>query len=113
MAKPAGYTASDGRVVTADSIDLLARIFSMGVLHHAMTGTGAVAIAAAAAIPGTIVHRLAPAGADGRVRFGHPSGTLKVGAEVRRHGAHWQVAKVMMSRSARRLMEGVVFVPER
>ncbi|MFO1084553.1 MAG: 2-methylaconitate cis-trans isomerase PrpF [Reyranellaceae bacterium] len=111
VAKPAGYTASDGRVVTADSIDLLARIFSMGVLHHAMTGTGAVAIAAAAAIPGTIVHRLAPAGADGRVRFGHPSGTLKVGAEVRRHGAHWQVAKVMMSRSARRLMEGWVRVP--
>ena len=83
VAKPAGYTASDGRTVEAGSIDLLARIFSMGVLHHAMTGTGAVAIAAAAAIPGTIVHRVAPVGPDGRVRFGHPSGTLKVGAEVR------------------------------
>ena len=83
VAKPAGYTASDGRPVEAGSIDLLARIFSMGVLHHAMTGTGAVAIAAAAAIPGTVVHRVAPVGADGRVRFGHPSGTLKVGAEVR------------------------------
>ncbi|MGD9882464.1 MAG: 2-methylaconitate cis-trans isomerase PrpF [Reyranella sp.] len=111
VAKPARYTASDGRAVKAESIDLLARIFSMGVLHHAMTGTGAVAIAAAAAIPGTVVHRVAPAGADGRVRFGHPSGTLKVGAEVRRHGEHWQVGKVMMSRSARRLMEGWVRVP--
>jgi probable AcnD-accessory protein PrpF len=111
IARPAGYTASDGRKVERESIDLLARIFSMGVLHHAMTGTGAVAIAAAAAIPGTIVHRLAPPGADGRVRFGHPSGTLKVGAEVSRHGEHWQVGKVMMSRSARRLMEGWVRVP--
>ena len=111
VAKPAGYTASDGRAVTPESIDLLARIFSMGVLHHAMTGTGAVAIAAAAAIPGTLVHRVAPAGADGSVRFGHPSGTLKVGAEVCQHGAHWQVGKVMMSRSARRLMEGWVRVP--
>jgi probable AcnD-accessory protein PrpF len=108
---PAGYTASDGRAVEAGSIDLLARIFSMGVLHHAMTGTGAVAIAAAAAIPGTVVHRVAPVGADGRVRFGHPSGTLKVGAEVQKEGNHWKVRKVLMSRSARRLMEGWVRVP--
>ena len=86
-------------------------IFSMGVLHHAMTGTGAVAIAAASAIPGTVVHRVAPVGPDGRVRFGHPSGTLKVGAEVSRDGNHWKVTKVMMSRSARRLMEGWVRVP--
>jgi probable AcnD-accessory protein PrpF len=111
VARPAAYTASDGRTVDAGSIDLLARIFSMGVLHHAMTGTGAVAIAAAAAIPGTIVHRVAPVGADGRVRFGHPSGTLKVGAEVERDGNRWNVTKVMMSRSARRLMEGWVRVP--
>jgi hypothetical protein len=111
VAKPAGYTASDGRTVEAGSIDLLARIFSMGVLHHAMTGTGAVAIAAAAAIPGTVVHRVAPVGADGRVRFGHPSGTLRVGAEVRKDGNHWKVKKVLMSRSARRLMEGWVRVP--
>ncbi len=111
VAKPAGYTASDGRPVEAGSIDLLARIFSMGVLHHAMTGTGAVAIAAAAAIPGTLVHRVASVGADGRVRFGHPSGTLKVGAEVRKDGNRWKVTKVLMSRSARRLMEGWVRVP--
>ena len=112
VAKPADYTASDGRAVEAGSIDLLARIFSMGVLHHAMTGTGAVAIAAAAAIPGTVVHRVAPVGADGCVRFGHPSGTLKVGAEVHKDGNHWTVTKVLMSRSARRLMEGWVRVPE-
>jgi len=111
VGKPAGYTASDGRTVEAGSIDLLARIFSMGVLHHAMTGTGAVAIAAAAAIPGTVVHRVAPVGADGRVRFGHPSGTLKVGAEVQKDGNHWKVRKVLKSRSARRLMEGWVRVP--
>jgi 2-methylaconitate isomerase len=111
VARPASYTASDGRAVEAGSIDLLARIFSMGVLHHAMTGTGAVAVAAAAAIPGTVVHRLAPVGPDGCVRFGHPSGTLRVGAEVAREGNHWSVKKVMMSRSARRLMEGWVRVP--
>jgi len=111
VAPPAAYTASDGRKVGADSIDLLARIFSMGVLHHAMTGTGAVALAAAAAIPGTVVSRLAPVGADGRVTFGHPSGVLNVGAEARRDGDQWTVAKVMMSRSARRLMEGWVRVP--
>lgn len=112
VAKPAPYTASDGRKVEAASIDLLARIFCMGVLHHAMTGTGAVAIAAAAAIPGTVVSRVSPAGTDGRVRFGHPSGTLSVGAEAHEEGSQWKVAKVMMSRSARRLMEGWVRVPD-
>ncbi|MDP1750450.1 MAG: 2-methylaconitate cis-trans isomerase PrpF [Reyranella sp.] len=112
VARPAPYTASDGKRIEAGSIDLLARIFSMGVLHHAMTGTGAVAIAAAAAIPGTIVNRVAPAGAEGRVSFGHPSGTLSVGAEAREQGGQWTVSKVMMSRSARRLMEGWVRVSE-
>jgi probable AcnD-accessory protein PrpF len=112
VARPAPYTASDGRAVGASDVDLLARIFSMGVLHHAMTGTGAVAIAAAAAVPGTLVSRLAPAGADGRVRFGHPSGVLAVGAEAVREGDGWRVAKVVMSRSARRLMEGFVRVPK-
>jgi probable AcnD-accessory protein PrpF len=111
VAAPASYVASDGKRIEAGSIDLLARIFSMGVLHHAMTGTGAVAIAAAAAIPGTVVSRVAPAGGDGRVRFGHPSGTLSVGAEAREEAGQWKVAKVMMSRSARRLMEGWVRVP--
>lgn len=125
VARPASYTASDGRTVRAEAIDLLARIFSMGVLHHAMTGTGAVALAAAAAVPGTVVSRLAPArapvgapagtaqgvGAGGRVTFGHPSGVLKVGAEAREENGRWTVTKVMMSRSARRLMEGWVRVP--
>ena len=96
----------------AGSIDLLARIFSMGQLHHAMTGTGAVAIAAAAAIPGTIVRRVAPVGSDGRVRFGHPSGSLGVGAEAVERAGEWAVTKVLMSRSARRLMEGWVRVPQ-
>jgi 2-methylaconitate isomerase len=111
VAKPAPYTASDGKKVETDSIDLLARIFSMGVLHHAMTGTGAVAIAAAAAIPGTVVSRVAPVGKDGRVRFGHPSGVLSVGAEACEQAGAWTIQKVMLSRSARRLMEGWVRVP--
>ncbi|MBX3641780.1 MAG: 2-methylaconitate cis-trans isomerase PrpF [Rubrivivax sp.] len=111
VASPAPYTASDGKPVPANAMDLLARIFSMGQLHHAMTGTGAVAIAAAAAIPGTLVHRVAPVGPDGRVRFGHPSGTLAVGAEALEVDGQWAVKKVIMSRSARRLMEGHVCVP--
>ena len=106
------YTASDGRVVKADDIDLLARVFSMGPLHHAMTGTGAVAIAAAVAIPGTIPNLLARKQPDGRVRFGHPSGTLSVGAEAKEVDGEWVVSKAMMSRSARRLMEGWVRVPD-
>jgi 2-methylaconitate cis-trans-isomerase PrpF len=111
VARPAAYTASDGKRIAAGDIDLLARIFSMGPLHHAMTGTGAVAIAAAAAIPGTVVSRVARVGVDGRVRFGHPSGMLNVGAEAVEKGGEWVVKKVMMSRSARRLMEGFVRVP--
>ncbi len=111
VAKPSGYMASDGRRVEATQIDVLARIFSMGQLHHAMTGTGAVAIAAAAAIPGTLVHRIAPVNAEGRVRFGHPSGSLSVGAEAEQRDGEWAVTKVFMSRSARRLMEGWVLVP--
>ena len=111
LAKPAGYTASDGSHVDPESIDLLARIFSMGKLHHAMTGTGAVAIAAAAAIPGTIVHRLSPISAEGSVRFGHPSGTLSVGAEAVHQDGRWVIRKVIVSRSARRLMEGWVRIP--
>ncbi len=111
IAAPAGYTASDGRQVGAASIDLLARIVSMGKLHHAMTGTGGVAIAAAAAVPGTLVNRLARSRTGGRIRFGHPSGTLSVGAEARTDGAQWVVSKALMSRSARRLMEGWVRVP--
>lgn len=111
VARPETYIASDGKVVPAGAIDLLARIFSMGPLHHAMTGTGAVAIAAAAAIPGTLVHRLCPAAPGGRVRFGHPSGTLSVGAETRSVNGEWAVTKVLMSRTARRLMEGWVRVP--
>jgi 2-methylaconitate cis-trans-isomerase PrpF len=112
IAKPAAYTASDGKQVSAQSIELLARIFSMGQLHHAMTGTGAVAIAAAAAIPGTLVYRVAPVGNDVRVRFGHPSGVMSVGAQAVEQGGQWTIKKVRMSRTARRLMEGWVRIPK-
>lgn len=111
VAPPASYRASDGKAVDANAIDLLARIFSMGSLHHAMTGTGAVAIAVAAAIPGTVVSRAARPTTDGRVCFGHPSGSLSVGAAAREEDGRWIVTKAIMSRSARRLMEGWVRVP--
>jgi 2-methylaconitate isomerase len=111
VSPPASYVASSGKRVDAATLDLNARIFSMGKLHHAMTGTGAIAIAVAAAIPGTIVNRLAPH-ASGNVRFGHASGSLAVGAEAAQNDGNWTVTKVVMSRSARRLMEGFVLVPE-
>ena len=111
VAKPQAYTAASGKHVNAADADLLARIFSMGVLHHAMTGTGAVAIAAAAAIPGTLVARLLPAGSAALVRFGHPSGLLTVGADAAQVDGVWSVTKAVMSRSARRLMDGEVLVP--
>ena len=111
VAKPTAYTAANGKRIDPASIDLLARIFSMGNLHHAMTGTGAVALAAAAAIPGTIVHRIAPLAAEGTLRFGHPSGTLSLGAEAVNQEGQWVIRRVIVSRSARRLMEGWVRVP--
>jgi 2-methylaconitate cis-trans-isomerase PrpF len=84
----------------------------MGKLHHALTGTGAVAVAAAAATRGTLLARRALVATSGATRIGHPAGTLRVGAEVRQEGGTWQVARVMLSRSARRLMDGWVYVPE-
>ena len=112
VAPPATYTASSGKQVAASEIDLLVRALSMGKLHHAMMGTAAVAIATAAAIPGTLVN--AAAGGDAResVRFGHPSGTLRVGAQAQQENGQWTVTKVTMSRSARVLMHGWVHIPE-
>ncbi len=111
VAPPADFVASSGQHVAARQIDLLVRAMSMGQLHHAMMGTAAVAIAAAAAIPGTLVNRAAGGGVRHDVRFGHPSGTLRVGAEVEQVDGRWQVRKVAMSRSARILMEGYVRIP--
>ncbi|MEM9388317.1 MAG: 2-methylaconitate cis-trans isomerase PrpF [Pseudomonadota bacterium] len=111
VAAAAPYRASSGRHVDAERIDLNVRALSMGKLHHAMMGTAAVAIATAAAIPGTLVNLAAGGGERERVVFGHPSGTLAVGAEVRCDDARWQVRRVRMSRSARVLMEGFVRVP--
>jgi 2-methylaconitate isomerase len=110
VAKPSGYVSSSGKTIDPATLDINARIFSMGKLHHAMTGTGAVAIAVAAVIPGTMVNRLVPQ-SNGSVRFGHPSGSLEVGAEAEQKDGTWTVTKAIMSRSARRLMEGSVFVP--
>jgi 2-methylaconitate isomerase len=111
VAPPAGYTASSGKQVQAADIDLLVRALSMGKLHHAMMGTAAVAIGTAAAIPGTLVNLAAGGGQREAVRFGHPSGTLRVGAQALLEGGEWTVKKAIMSRSARVLMEGWVRVP--
>ena len=111
VAPPADYLASSGRTVAAAEIDLLVRAMSMGKLHHAMMGTAAVAIATAAAIPGTLVNRAAGGGQRESIRFGHPSGTLQVGAQAEQVSGQWVVRKAVMSRSARVLMEGWVRVP--
>ena len=111
VAKPQDYVASSGKQVKASDIDLLVRAMSMGKLHHAMMGTAAVAIGTAAAIPGTLVNMAAGGGERAAVRFGHPSGTLQVGAEAKLIEGEWSVVKASMSRSARVLMEGWVRVP--
>jgi probable AcnD-accessory protein PrpF len=111
VAPPADHVASSGKAIVASDVDLLVRAMSMGKLHHAMMGTAAVAISAAAAVPGTLVNLAAGGGERQSVRFGHPSGTLRVGAEAKVENGAWTVTKAMMSRSARRLMEGWVYVP--
>ncbi len=112
VAPPKDYVASSGKQIAAGDIDLLVRALSMGKLHHAMMGTCAVAIGTAAAIPGTLVNLAAGGGEREAVRFGHPSGTLRVGAEARQENGEWVAKKAIMSRSARIIMEGWVRVPE-
>lgn len=111
IARPKPYTAAGGKYVAEGDIDLLVRAVSMGLLHHAMMGTAAVAVSAAAAIPGTLVNLAAGGGERSGVCFGHPSGTLNVGAETQQRDGQWFIKRVLMSRSARVLMEGWVRVP--
>ena len=111
VAKPADYIASSGKAIAAADVDLLVRALSMGKLHHAMMGTAAVAIGTAAAISGTLVNLAAGGVERNAVRFGHPSGTLRVGAEASLENGEWVVKKAIMSRSARVLMEGFVRIP--
>ncbi|USI86827.1 2-methylaconitate cis-trans isomerase PrpF [Acinetobacter johnsonii] len=111
VSKPKQYVSSSGKTITEKDTDLLVRALSMGKLHHAMMGTAAVAIGTAAAIPGTLVNLAAGGGAREAVRFGHPSGTLRVGAQAIQEKGQWQVKKAVMSRSARVLMEGWVRIP--
>ncbi|MBP5949323.1 2-methylaconitate cis-trans isomerase PrpF [Pseudomonas iridis] len=111
VARPADYVASSGKAIAAGDVDLLVRALSMGKLHHAMMGTAAVAIGTAAAVPGTLVNLAAGGVERSAVRFGHPSGTLRVGAEASLENGEWVVKKAIMSRSARVLMEGYVRVP--
>ena len=111
VAPPVDYVSSAGKTIAAADIDLNVRAMSMGKLHHAMMGTASVAIATAAAVPGTLVNLAAGGGARDAVRFGHPSGTLRVGASAHCVDGQWQVTRAVMSRSARILMEGFVRVP--
>lgn len=111
VSAPKSYQASSGKQIEASDVDLLVRALSMGKLHHAMMGTCAVAIGTAAAIPGTLVNQAAGGGEREAVRFGHPSGSLRVGAEAKQVDGQWVVTKAIMSRSARILMEGNVRVP--
>ena len=112
VSRPQAYVASSGKRIAASDIDVTIRMLSMGKLHHAVTGTGAIATAVAAAIDGTLVNAARRKDADAlRTRVGHPSGSIAVGAEVTRENGEWQVARAIMSRSARRLMEGWVYVP--
>ncbi|MDH4847962.1 2-methylaconitate cis-trans isomerase PrpF [Pseudomonas sp. BN605] len=112
VSKPQAYVSSSGKAVSPNDVDLLVRALSMGKLHHAMMGTAAVAIGTAAAVPGTLVNTAAGGGQRESVCFGHPSGTLRVGASVEHVGGEWRVTRAVMSRSARVLMEGVVCVPK-
>lgn len=112
VAQPKDYISSSGKHVKASEVDLLVRALSMGKLHHAMMGTAAVAIGTAAAVSGTLVNLAAGGGERQAVRFGHPSGTLRVGAEAKQVNGEWTVTKAIMSRSARIIMEGWVRVPE-
>jgi 2-methylaconitate cis-trans-isomerase PrpF len=111
VAKPKEYLSSSGKSIGVKDVDVLVRALSMGKLHHAMMGTAAVAIATAAAIPGTLVNQAAGGGDRTSVTFGHPSGTLQVGAEAKEVNGQWTATKAIMSRSARVLMEGWVRVP--
>ena len=114
LGAPQDYVDAAGKTVKVDSIDLVARIMSMGKPHHAFTGTGSIALAVAAAIPGTLVEQIR--GADyptnAPVRFGHASGVLRIGATARYEDDHWRMEKALLSRSARRLMQGLAFVPQ-
>lgn len=112
VAPPADYRSTAGALIMAESMDLAARIVSMGKVHHAMTGTGSIALTVAAAIPGTTVHRVARGGRSGALRIGHAAGTISVCAELRREGDEWVVSKVGMTRSARILMSGFVHLPD-
>lgn len=111
FAPPSSYRAADGRLIDAASIDVLARTFSMGRLHHAMTGTGAVGIAAAASVPGTLVHELVVGRSGEAVAFGHPSGIGRVAAHTTMDNGVWRIASVSLTRSARVLMDGFVHLP--
>ncbi len=112
VAPPMDFVSSAGKSVSASEMDLQVRAMSMGKMHHAMMGTASVAIATAAGVPGTVVNAAAGGQVGESVTFAHPSGLLRVGAQVTNENGQWVVRKAIMSRSARVLMEGLVRVPD-
>lgn len=111
VSPPQSYTASSGKVIVINDIDLNVRALSMGQLHHAMMGTASVAIGCAACVPGTLVNLACGGGEKDAVTFGHPSGVLKVGATILNQNGKFIVESASMSRSARVIMDGYVYVP--
>lgn len=111
LSKPANFVTTSNARIEKNSIDLNARIFSMGKLHHALTGTGAITIAAAAVIPGTLANLLVIKPGGENFRIGHPAGSYAVSVEAYQTGTQWHIRKATMSRSARRLFSGELFIP--
>lgn len=106
---PGDYTTLDGAAVAAGDYDLSVRMISAGQAHRAVPITGALALAAAAGVPGTLAHGAAGAGAAaGLLRLGTPSGVITVGAA---RDAHGTITEASVIRTQRRLMEGAVCIP--
>ncbi|MGB9081625.1 MAG: PrpF domain-containing protein, partial [Desulfuromonadaceae bacterium] len=109
ISHPSEYTTITNRLMKADAIDIVARYFSMGVLHRAFAVSGAIALATAAKIPGTLASKIVPS-TVGELRIGHPSGTIFVDADVSKEGDQWLVSRAAVGRTARRLMDGYAYV---
>jgi len=114
VSPPRAHVAAGGATIATDEIDFVARCFSMGTMHHAFVATGAVAAAVAAVLPGTVVNEVAPLGSRGSatVRFAHASGVVRIGAAVEQRNGTSTASTVRVSRTARRIMHGEVFVPD-
>lgn len=114
VSPPSYYTTLSGTNVMAADVDLVARIMSMGKLHAAYAITGAICTAGAAKIEGSVVWEMVRGEKRqaSLVHLGHPSGTLEVEVDMVKSGETWEYVKGTVFRTARRLMDGFVYVPE-